>query len=84
MHQNRLVLLYSVFNEVKNCFSGRVFRIKNYLVLKVQPLEGKIHYTSALEVVLNLLACTIDDVSYLVSHHELLVLQKCQNIIKLT
>ena len=74
MDQNRLVLFNSVFDEIKYSFCRCVFRIENNLVLKVEPLESEVHYSSAFEMVLNLLAGTVDDMRYFVGYNEFLVL----------
>lgn len=76
MDQNTFVLLYCVFYEVKYSLSSSVFLIEDNLILDIKPLEGEVDYSSSLEVVLDLLARAVDNVSNLVGHHKLLVLHK--------
>lgn len=74
MHKNRLVLFDSIFNKVKYCFSCCVFRVKDYLVFKVQPLERKIDNTPAFKMVHDLLSCAVNNMSYFISNYKFLVL----------
>ena len=74
MHEYRFILFNSVFDEIVDRFSGRVFRVEDDLILEIEPLEGEVHNAPSLEVILDLLACAVDDVRDLVRHYEFLVL----------
>lgn len=54
-----------------------------YLVVLIEPEESKVGHSNWLPVVLNLLACAVDDMSDFVRHYEFQILrQKLPRYIK--
>ena len=74
MDKHRLVLFYSVFDKIKDGLSGCILCIEDDLVLKVEPLEGKVYDASALPVVWHLLSSAVDDVCNLIGNYKFLIL----------
>ena len=77
MDKYTLILLNGVFNEVENSLGRCILCVEDDLVFKVEPLECEVGDSPSLKVVHDLLAGTIDNVRYLVSHNEFLVLKRC-------
>jgi hypothetical protein len=74
VHENGFVLFYRIFNEVVDSLCSGILGVKDDLILKVEPLEGKIYDSAALPVVGDLLASAVDNVGDLVGDDKLLVL----------
>ena len=84
MDQHAFVLLDGILNEVEDGFGGCILLVKDNLVFQVEPLESEIHNASAFEIVLDLFASTVNDVSHLVGYYEFLVLQAIITMSKTT
>jgi hypothetical protein len=72
--QDTLVLLDCVLNEVENGFGGGVLLVEDDLVLQVEPLKRQVDHSSAFKEVLDLLACTVNNMRNLIGNYELLIL----------
>ena len=69
--------------EASSLTSSTIYRnnahknsLANYLIILIEPEEGKVCYTYWFPMIGDLLARAVDDVSYLVSHNELKILHE--------
>lgn len=74
MHEDGLVLLDRVLNEVVDRLGCRVLLVEDHGRLEVHPLESQVSDTATLPVIRHLLARAVDDVRHLIGNDELLVL----------
>ena len=76
MNQNTLTDLGGRIDEVKDLVSYLILSVKEYLVLLVQPVEGKVSDSNLFPHVLDLASSAVDDVSDFVCHYEFKVLRR--------
>lgn len=76
MNKNRFGLGDGVVDEVEDEIGGMVCVVEEHLVLLVQPLKRQVLHSNCLPMVWNLLSSAVDDMSDLVCHHELQILEE--------
>ena len=70
MDEDTLVLVHGIVDESKDLIACFVLRVKEDLVLLIEPVESEVLNPDVGPLVLNLTPRTIDDLGDLVGHYE--------------